>query len=75
MAPNGPSQQAVICAALRDGGVEAHELAYVETHGTGTALGDPMEVGALRQVCVGQEEGTLTASQRVCGMEGVWGGA
>ena len=44
MAPNGPSQEAVIKAALRDGGVEPHEVSYVETHGTGTGLGDPMEV-------------------------------
>jgi acyl transferase domain-containing protein len=46
-APNGPSQEAVIRAALEDAGVEANQIDYVETHGTGTALGDPIEVQAL----------------------------
>ncbi len=46
-APNGPSQQAVIREALRRGGVAPSEVGYVECHGTGTALGDPIEVQAL----------------------------
>ena len=50
-APNGPSQEAVIRSAMRS--VSAESVAYVETHGTGTALGDPMEVGALRRVLAG----------------------
>uniref|UniRef100_A0A0G4G213 Ketosynthase family 3 (KS3) domain-containing protein n=1 Tax=Chromera velia CCMP2878 TaxID=1169474 RepID=A0A0G4G213_9ALVE len=49
-APNGSSQQEVICCALRDGGVEASDVCFVEAHGTGTALGDPIEVGALKAV-------------------------
>ncbi len=46
-APNGPSQVAVIEHALRNAGVGPEEVTYVETHGTGTALGDPIEFGAL----------------------------
>lgn len=46
-APNGPAQTAVINAALRSAGVAANEISYVETHGTGTPLGDPIEVGAI----------------------------
>ena len=46
-APNGPSQVAVVRAALADAGVEPAAVGYVETHGTGTALGDPIEVQAL----------------------------
>lgn len=49
-APNGPSQQAVIRQALRNAGVAPHEVGYIETHGTGTALGDPIEVQALGAV-------------------------
>lgn len=46
-APNGPSQTAVIRDALTNGGVRPEEVSYVETHGTGTSLGDPIEVQAL----------------------------
>ncbi|SRR5579862_104310 len=46
-APNGPSQTAVLRAAWRAAGVQPGQLGYVETHGTGTALGDPIEAGAL----------------------------
>ncbi len=49
-APNGPAQEAVIRAALRDSGMAASDIGYVECHGTGTALGDPIEVQALAAV-------------------------
>ncbi|PHJ19840.1 type i fatty acid, partial [Cystoisospora suis] len=50
-APNGPAQQSVIRAALRTAPAEAtQKISLVETHGTGTALGDPIELGALRAV-------------------------
>ncbi len=46
-APNGPSQEAVILDALANAGVQPEEVSYIETHGTGTALGDPIEVQAI----------------------------
>ena len=46
-APNGTAQQAVIRQALQQAGVTPSQISYVETHGTGTALGDPIEVNAL----------------------------
>jgi acyl transferase domain-containing protein len=49
-APNGPAQQEVIRAALDDAGVDPADLGWIEAHGTGTALGDPIEVGALDAV-------------------------
>ncbi len=49
-APNGPAQEAVIKAALQNAGLQPGDISFVETHGTGTALGDPIEVQALGAV-------------------------
>jgi acyl transferase domain-containing protein len=49
-APNGPSQERVIRDALRVADVSPSMVGYVETHGTGTPLGDPIEVNALGAV-------------------------
>ena len=49
-APNGPAQQAVITAALAVNGMHASQVAGLQMHGTGTPLGDPIEVGAATAV-------------------------
>lgn len=54
IAPNGASQQAVIRSALDDAKMDAQKagscMTFFETHGTGTALGDPIETSALQAV-------------------------
>jgi acyl transferase domain-containing protein/acyl-CoA synthetase (AMP-forming)/AMP-acid ligase II/acyl carrier protein len=47
-APNASAQQAVIREALAQAGVAPHELTYIEAHGTGTSIGDPIEVEAIK---------------------------
>jgi acyl transferase domain-containing protein len=49
-APSGLAQRDVVRAALSNGAVGPEEIGFVETHGTGTALGDPIEVEALVDV-------------------------
>src|SRR6185436_7030127 len=46
-APSVTGQSSVISEALADAGVEPDTIGYVETHGTGTALGDPIEIEAM----------------------------
>ncbi|EPJ48905.1 MAG: beta-ketoacyl synthase [Osedax symbiont Rs1] len=48
-APSVSGQQAVITEALDVAGLQAEQLSFVETHGTGTELGDAIEVRALTQ--------------------------
>jgi phthiocerol/phenolphthiocerol synthesis type-I polyketide synthase D len=49
-APNAPAQRDVITRALRSADVAAGSVNFVETHGTGTPLGDPIEFDALTAV-------------------------
>ncbi|MDJ0836974.1 MAG: amino acid adenylation domain-containing protein [Acidobacteriota bacterium] len=46
-APSVDGQAAVIQKALANAGVESESVSYIETHGTATPLGDPIEMAAL----------------------------
>ena len=48
--PYGPAQESLIRSALKNAEIEPKELNYVELHGTGTSLGDPIEAMALGAV-------------------------
>jgi malonyl CoA-acyl carrier protein transacylase len=49
-APNGRAQDMIMRQALTEANLSPAEIDYVETHGTGTSLGDPIEVLALADV-------------------------
>jgi len=49
-APSISGQAAVIAEALAVAEVEPETIGYIEAHGTGTPLGDPIEIAALNQV-------------------------
>ncbi len=49
-APNGSAQENVIRQAIKNAQVKPLQIQYVETHGTGTSLGDPIETLALGKI-------------------------
>ena len=48
--PNQLSQEQLIRQALKNAQVKPEDISYIEAHGTGTSLGDPIELGALSTV-------------------------
>ncbi len=48
--PNQKAQSELLRTALADAGLPSSAIGYLEAHGTGTALGDPIEVHALQEV-------------------------
>ncbi len=49
-APRGSAQSQVVRLAMARAGCKAEDIDYIETHGTGTRLGDPIEVDALAAI-------------------------
>lgn len=49
-APNRWAQEKLVRSALRHAQVRSNQLQYIELHGTGTAIGDPIEANALGAV-------------------------
>ncbi|VTU20194.1 Polyketide synthase PksJ [Variovorax sp. PBL-E5] len=57
-APSIDGQARVVTAALASAGVDARSISYVETHGTATPMGDPIEIAALTKAYAAQTRDT-----------------
>ncbi|MFB9278527.1 amino acid adenylation domain-containing protein [Cohnella cellulosilytica] len=49
-APYGPAQEKLLARVWARSGIDSCDIGYIEAHGTGTELGDPIELNALGQV-------------------------
>ncbi len=58
-APSTEGQAAVMRAALHAAGVEVDSIGYIETHGTGTTLGDTIEVEAMKLAYNADKKGSI----------------
>ncbi|MTH77816.1 type I polyketide synthase [Paracoccus aestuariivivens] len=65
LAPSVEGQAQAIAEALVMSGVSSDSIGYVECHGTGTALGDPIEVAALNQAYARVSEGARQGPCRI----------
>ena len=65
-ASNASAQKAVVRKALADAAIDPSEISFIETHGTGTPIGDPIEVEALTAVL-----GRRPESSRRCALGSV----
>jgi len=78
--PNPNAQAAVIQEAMRRAGVKAEDFSYIEAHGTGTRLGDPIEIAGLakafqsdrKQYCsIGSVKSNIGHCESASGMAGI----
>ncbi|AJQ95705.1 SDR family NAD(P)-dependent oxidoreductase [Gynuella sunshinyii] len=69
--PNPVAQASLIKAAMQQAGVKPEEISYIEAHGTGTELGDPIEVTGLTQAFIGTASRDRQLPQRRCALGSV----
>ncbi|MES2263777.1 MAG: ACP S-malonyltransferase [Pseudomonadota bacterium] len=80
--PNPAAQAQLVGDALRRAGVDARSVSYLEAHGTGTALGDPIEIAGLdrafrahtadRQFCaIGSAKANIGHCESAAGIAGL----
>ncbi|NRS49278.1 SDR family NAD(P)-dependent oxidoreductase [Brevibacillus sp. HB2.2] len=80
--PNPIAQSQVIQEALQRAGVDARAVSYIEAHGTGTALGDPIEIAGLtrafgqytkdKQFCaIGSAKSNIGHTESAAGIAGL----
>lgn len=67
-APSVPGQEGCIKTALNDANISPNDIGFIEAHGTGTALGDVIEVAALKSAYI-----TQTQRQEPCVLGSVKG--
>ncbi|NJK63906.1 MAG: SDR family NAD(P)-dependent oxidoreductase [Synechococcaceae cyanobacterium SM2_3_1] len=71
--PNAYSQSQVIRAAYTQAGISPGTVTYIETHGTGTPLGDPIEINGLKRAFsqLFQQYGEELPPEAFCGLGAV----
>ena len=80
-APNGSAQRTLLQTTWARAGIAGRDMQSIETHGTGTALGDPTEAGSLASsrgagshempVCIGAAKAFIGHGEAPSGMSGM----
>ncbi|MFD1989557.1 SDR family NAD(P)-dependent oxidoreductase [Paenibacillus nicotianae] len=65
-APNYLAQSEAIQKAWENAGIGAEDISYIEAHGTGTQLGDPIEINGIKNAFE-----TMTNAKQICGIGSV----
>ena len=72
-APNPNAQAQLIATAVTEAGIDPRTVGYIEAHGTGTALGDPIEINGLKLAFADlyARHGAMPAQEAHCGIGSV----
>lgn len=70
-APNAAAQTELLIKAYTEARIDPQTVTYIETHGTGTELGDPIEIESLKQAFATLIPHHLSISKPFCGLGAV----